>query len=181
VVGNIKYLWEANRHLHLVTLAQAHSLSGDSRYALAIRAQVDSWIQQCPVGRGPNWVSALELGIRLINWSIAWQLLGGARSRLFADEDGEAFRERWLKSIFELARMISGNLSRFSSANNHLIGEAAGVYVAATTWPMWQLLRDWGERVPRNSRSRVPSAERTRPVVTANRHSVTRLSYSIFC
>ena len=23
VVGNIKYLWEANRHLHLVTLAQA--------------------------------------------------------------------------------------------------------------------------------------------------------------
>jgi len=146
VVGNIKYLWEANRHLHLVTLAQAHSLTGDSRYALAVRSQVDSWIEQCPVGRGPNWVSALELGIRLINWSIAWQLLGGSRSRLFADEEGEAFRERWLKSIFEQARMIAGNLSRFSSANNHLIGEAAGVYVAATTWPMWQHLRDWGEQ-----------------------------------
>ena len=24
---------------------------------------------------GPNWASALEAGIRLINWSIAWQLL----------------------------------------------------------------------------------------------------------
>ena len=146
VVGNIKYLWEANRHLHLVTLAQAHALTGDSRYALAVRSQVDSWIEQCPVGRGPNWISALELGIRLINWSIAWQLLGGSRSRLFADEEGEAFRERWLKAIFEQARMIIGNLSRFSSANNHLIGEAAGVYVAATTWPMWPQLRDWGER-----------------------------------
>ena len=145
VVGNIKYLWEANRHLHLVTLAQAHALTGDSRYALAVRSQVDSWIEQCPVGRGPNWVSALELGIRLINWSIAWQLLGGSRSRLFADEEGEAFRERWLKSVFEQARMIAGNLSRFSSAN-HLIGEAAGVCVAATTWPMWQQLRDWGEQ-----------------------------------
>ena len=33
--------------------------------------------------------------------------------------------------------MIAGNLSRYSSANNHLIGEAAGVYVAASTWPLW--------------------------------------------
>jgi len=146
VVGNIKYLWEANRHLHLVTLAQASSLTGDPRYALGIRAQVDSWIEQCPVGRGPNWVSALELGIRLINWSIAWQLIGGSRSRLFADEDGAAFRERWLKAIYEQARMIVGNLSRFSSANNHLIGEAAGVYIAASTWPLWPQMREWGER-----------------------------------
>ena len=146
MVGNIKYLWEANRHLHLVTLAQAHALTGDARYAQGVRAHVDSWIEQCPVGRGPNWVSALELGIRLINWSLAWQLLGGSRSRLFADEDGAAFRERWLQAIYEQTRMIAGNLSRFSSANNHLIGEAAGVYVAASTWPLWPQMREWGER-----------------------------------
>jgi hypothetical protein len=146
VVGNIKYLWEANRHLHLATLAQASALTGDPRYALAIRAQIESWIEQCPQERGPNWVSALELGIRLINWSIAWQLIGGSRARIFADEAGEAFRERWLKSVYEQARMIAGNLSRFSSANNHLIGEAAGVYLAASTWPLWPQMRSWGER-----------------------------------
>src|SRR5687767_5943293 len=123
IVGNIKYLWEANRHLHLPKLAQAYSLTGEARYALAIQRQVDSWIEQCPTGRGPNWCSALELGIRLINWSIAWQLIGGSRSRLFASEEGAAFRERWLKSVYAHARMIAGNLSRFSSANNHLIGE----------------------------------------------------------
>lgn len=146
VVGNIKYLWEVNRHLHLVTLAQAFAVTGDLRYGYGVRAQVESWIEQCPVGRGPNWVSALELGIRLINWSFAWQLVGGWRSRLFADEEGAAFRERWLKAIYEQARMIAGNLSRYSSANNHLIGEAAGVYVAATTWPLWPQMRAWGER-----------------------------------
>src|SRR5439155_1200902 len=32
LVGDIKYLWELNRHLHLVTLAQAHALSCDARY-----------------------------------------------------------------------------------------------------------------------------------------------------
>ena len=145
-VGNIKYLWEANRHLHLPTLAQAYASTGDARFALGVKRHVDSWIEQCPSGRGPNWVSALELGIRLINWSFAWQLIGGMRSRLFAGESGHAFRERWLRSIYEQARMVSGNLSRFSSANNHLIGEAAGVYVAASTWPLWPQMRAWGER-----------------------------------
>jgi hypothetical protein len=146
VVGNIKYLWEANRHLHLPTLGQAFALTGDMRYALGVRQQIDSWIAQCPTGRGANWVSALELGIRLINWSLTWQLIGGGRSRLFASPDGAAFRERWLRSVYEHARMIANNLSRFSSANNHLIGEAAGVYVAASTWPMWPDVRQWGER-----------------------------------
>src|SRR5258706_9621977 len=36
-VGDIKYLWEPNRHLHLVTLAQAHALSGDPRYFETLR------------------------------------------------------------------------------------------------------------------------------------------------
>jgi hypothetical protein len=145
-VGNIKYLWEPNRHLHLPTLAQAHALTGDARYALAIQAQIDSWISQCPVGRGPNWVSPLELGIRLINWSLTWQLLGGFRARIFSTPEGEAFRDRWLASIYQHVRMVANNLSRFSSANNHLIGEAAGVYVAASTWPLWPQFGVWGER-----------------------------------
>jgi hypothetical protein len=145
-VGNIKYLWEPNRHLHLPVLAQAHALTGDARYALAIRTQLESWMDQCPVGRGPNWVSPLELGIRLINWSLTWQLLGGLRARIFASPDGEQFRDRWLRSIYQHARMVATNLSAFSSANNHLIGEAAGVYVAASTWPMWPQMGEWGER-----------------------------------
>ena len=32
---------------------------------------------------------------------------------------------------------ISKHFSRYSSANNHLIGEAAGLFVASTTWPFW--------------------------------------------
>ncbi|HEX6639117.1 MAG TPA: heparinase II/III family protein, partial [Steroidobacteraceae bacterium] len=148
-VGNIKYLWEPNRHLHLPQLAQAHALTGDARYALAVQRQIDSWIEQCPVGRGPNWVSPLELGIRLINWSLTWQLMGGFRSRLFATPEGEQFRDRWLASVYQQARMIAGNLSRYSSANNHLVGEAAGVYVAASTWPLWPAITEWGNRCRR--------------------------------
>ena len=32
LVGDIKYLWELNRHLEVVTLAQAYALTSDRRY-----------------------------------------------------------------------------------------------------------------------------------------------------
>jgi hypothetical protein len=71
LVGDIKYLWEPNRHLHLVTLAQAYALSGKRRYYDALVEQLESWFIACPYGMGPNWASALEAGIRLVNWAIA--------------------------------------------------------------------------------------------------------------
>jgi hypothetical protein len=143
LVGDIKYLWEVNRHLHLVTLAQGYALTREARYLRVLQEHLESWIRACPYGRGPNWCSALEAGIRLINWSIAWQLAGGAAAPLFAGSDGAQFRRLWLNSVYEHARFIHGYFSRHSSANNHLIGEAAGLYIAGLTWPCWPRVRSW--------------------------------------
>jgi hypothetical protein len=146
LVGNIKYLWEPNRHLHIPVLAQAYILTGEAKYARAVELHISSWIEQCPCSRGPNWTSSLELAIRLINWSIAWQLLGGHDAAIFSDAEGRAFRDRWLRSVCEQTRAITRKLSRYSSANNHLIGETAGVCVAAATWNYWPQMRQWGTR-----------------------------------
>jgi hypothetical protein len=142
-VGDIKYLWELNRHLHFVTLAQAYILSGDARYFRVIRRHLESWFEDCPYGKGPNWTSALELGIRLINWSVAWQLLGGDTSPMLQDGEGARFRRRWLDAVYQHAKFIHGHFSLYSSANNHLIGEAAGLFIAALTWPCWPQARAW--------------------------------------
>jgi hypothetical protein len=143
LVGDIKYLWEPNRHLQLVTLAQAYALTREVRFSNALMAQLDSWFKACPCPLGPNWASALEPAIRLINWSIAWQLLGGAHAEVFADAAGAAFRERWLAAVHQHVRFVRGFLSRHSSANNHLIGEITGVFIAAATWPHWPDSRRW--------------------------------------
>jgi len=143
LVGDIKYLWEPNRHLHLVTLAQAHALSGDPRYFHVLRQHLEDWFDMCPYRKGPNWTSALEAAIRLINWSIAWQLLGGVRSALFESVEGARLRQRWLESVHQHAQFVRGHFSLDSSANNHLIGEAAGLFVAALTWPHWSGTREW--------------------------------------
>jgi Uncharacterized protein conserved in bacteria len=145
IVGDIKYLWEPSRHAELLTLAQAWHLSQDERYAVACRTLLDSWFEQCPYARGPHWTSSLEHAMRLINWSFAWHLLGGEHSPLFAASEGRAFQERWLASIFQHCHFIAGHLSRHSSANNHLLGELTGLFVAATTWPLWPQSQSWRE------------------------------------
>lgn len=142
-VGDIKYLWELNRHLHFVTLAQGYALSRAPCYFDVVRSHLESWFESCPPGKGPNWSSALELGIRLINWSVAWQLFGGAGSPLFRGSEGQQIRRRWLDSVFRHAQFIQGHFSLYSSANNHLIGEAAGLFIAALTWPHWPQAGAW--------------------------------------
>ena len=142
-VGDIKHVWELNRHLHLVRLAQAWVVSRDVRWLHALEQQLRSWLEQCPPLTGPNWTSSLELGIRLVNWSLLWQLVGGEASPLFAGESGQKLRADWLGSIHAHCRTIARHLSRHSSANNHLIGELTGLYVGAATWPCWKESSEW--------------------------------------
>ncbi|MBS0300497.1 MAG: alginate lyase family protein [Proteobacteria bacterium] len=146
LVGDIKYLWEPNRHLHITTLAQAYHLSGDMRYAQGVQLLLDSWFEQCPYPFGVNWISSLELAIRLVNWSFTWHLLGGETSSLFNSDSGQRFKRRWLDSIYQHIHFIAGYLSRHSSANNHLFGELMGLFVAAMTWPCWQESSRWQQQ-----------------------------------
>jgi hypothetical protein len=142
-VGNIKYLWEPNRHLELVTLAQAWRLTREARFAQGCRELLDSWFEQCPYLLGPNWTSSLELALRLLNWSCAWHLLGGDDAPLFTGADGTSFKERWLSAVRQHCHFVAGHLSRYSSANNHLLGELLGLYVGSTTWPAWPESAGW--------------------------------------
>lgn len=124
--GDCKFVWEPSRHQHWVVLGRAYRLTGDVRYAREVLAQLDSWAEQCPFGYGMQWRSPLELGIRLISWVWALELIrpSGLIDAAHADRIvGLAYRHLW-----DTARKYS----KFSSANNHRVGEAAGVYIGAS-------------------------------------------------
>lgn len=129
VTGDCKWAWEPSRHQHLVVLGRAFRLTGDVRYAATVVEHIESWIEQCPVGMGIQWRSPLELAIRLINW--VWALALIEPAGLAQGESGR----RILAIVHEHLRDISRKYSRYSSANNHTIGEAAGVHIAAAYWP----------------------------------------------
>jgi hypothetical protein len=129
VTGDCKVVWEPSRHHQLVVLGRAYRATGDDRYAREVAAQIESWIDQCPFGRGMQWRSPLELAIRAINWTWADHLVRG--SDAFTPER----RARFLDSLNLHVWDISRKFSQGSSANNHAIGEAAGVFVAACCYP----------------------------------------------
>jgi len=94
VNGDCKLVWEPNRHHQLVVLGRAYRAGGDVRYAEEVVKQMESWLEQCPFGRGMNWRSPMELAIRLINWVWAIDLIRD--SGLFTGR----FRTRVLNSAY---------------------------------------------------------------------------------
>lgn len=125
VTGDCKFVWEPNRHHHLVVLGRAYRATGDIRYARAVADQLRHWLDQCPFPLGMNWRSPLELGVRLINWVWALDLIRDAGAI------DAPLRARILESVALHVWEISRKYSHNSSANNHLIGEAAGIWIAA--------------------------------------------------
>lgn len=125
VAGDCKLVWEPNRHHQWLTLAQAYVLTGDQSYVDALCSQMNAWLDDNPFGYGMNWRSPLELGIRMINW--VWAI------DLVRDSGGidDALWQRLKRSLYLHTWDVSRKFSQGSSANNHLIGEAAGVYVIA--------------------------------------------------
>jgi len=114
--GDHKTIWELNRHQHLIVLARAYRLTGQTRYLDEIEAQLESWIAQNPFHRGTNWASALEVAFRALSWLWVYHFVGSPMQ--------PEFRTRWLHMFYLHGCHLANNLSFYFSPNNHLVGEA---------------------------------------------------------
>ncbi|WP_245470762.1 heparinase II/III family protein [Bradyrhizobium guangzhouense] len=138
-VGNIKYVWEPSRHHHLTVLAAAYYLTSDDRYARRIASHLESWWRDNPFLHGPHWLSGIELGLRLIAWTWTRQLLASWPGVTALFEDNNAFITQLYAHQFWLSHMPS----RGSSANNHIVAEAAGQFAAACVFPFFRDSARW--------------------------------------
>jgi hypothetical protein len=141
VTGNVKQVWELSRHHHLTLLAGAYALTGDRRYAERAGSHLQSWWQENPFLSGIHWTSGIELGIRLISWTWTRRLLDGwdGVQGLF-DQNELARKQIWWHQTY-----LSGFRSRGSSANNHVVAEAAGQLVAALAFPWFEESTAWAD------------------------------------
>ena len=138
--GDCKLVWEPNRHHQLVVLGRAYVASGDVEYAHKIVELIRSWIQANPFGYGMNWKSPLELGVRIVNWVWAIDLVRD--SGVF---DDELWRDI-LQNVYLMMWDCQRKYSRGTSANNHLIGEAAGVFIGTCYFPQFPKADEWRKR-----------------------------------
>lgn len=124
-----KWIWELNRLQHLPLLAQAWLFTGAALYAETAFAQLDSWLDQNPVGTGIAWRGAFEPGIRVISIALAVQGLRTSPALTTARY------QRLVHMLDATARYCWRARSRFSSANNHVIGELTGMVTVCLLFP----------------------------------------------
>ncbi|WP_225827730.1 heparinase II/III family protein [Streptomyces naphthomycinicus] len=138
-VGDIKQIWELSRHQYLTVLAAAYAITGEERYAERVAAHLRSWWAANAPLRGVHWTSGIELGIRLLSWVWIRRLLDGwpGVAGLFEDNP-VALRQIWYHQ-----RWLAAFPSRGSSANNHIIAEAAGQFAAACAFGWFPSSARW--------------------------------------
>jgi uncharacterized heparinase superfamily protein len=126
-LGSVKYVWEINRLQFLQPLAAHHALTGDARALRAVELCIDSWFAANPPFRGVNWNSGIELAVRAVSLIAATSLCGADLS----PDVRRKVRRILAASLHWLARYPS----RYSSANNHLVAEALGLFMIGSLCP----------------------------------------------
>jgi Heparinase II/III-like protein/Heparinase II/III N-terminus len=133
--GDHKWIWELNRHQHLIALAQAHLLFGDVRYLNEIESELCSWMEQNPFQRGINWASALEVAFRAMSWIWVFHLVGPQLS--------DRLRHSMVEGLYRHGLHIENNLSIYFSPNTHLLGEAVALHALGVLLPALPAAARW--------------------------------------
>jgi len=127
-----KLVWEPSRWNQLVRLAMVAYVLGDRRAGEKCVEWLEDWVKHNPPYRGWNWTSALEVGLRLVQFAWIDALLGASNS-------DSALQSRMAKlrgAILPPHVWYAWRHKSFgSSANNHLLGELVGCIVTTVRWP----------------------------------------------
>ena len=127
-----KNVWELNRLLFLPQIAANYAVTKNENYLRQFVAINESWINSNPYLLGINWYSNIEINIRLINWFVSWEIADIEKIELPWFQS--FVKEKWIFCIYQHCLYSYHNPSLFSSANNHLIAEYAGLFIAASKW-----------------------------------------------
>jgi len=133
--GDHKWIWEINRHQHLVLLAQAFVITGRSIYFDEVIRQLEHWWTENLFHRGINWASALEVAFRALSWTWIWHFLGASMS--------PEFRRRFLAELYRHGLHLQYNLSIYFSPNTHLLGEAVALHAIGRLFPEFPRALTW--------------------------------------
>lgn len=136
-LGDIRTNWELNRHHQFAVLAKSFCATCDRSYLDELSFLFEDWNTKNPFMWGPEWSSPMEESIRLINWLAAAAFLESS-----CIDEVKVLRDKMCSGAWVMAAHVRLHYSRFSSANNHTIIEAAGVAIAAALFGQRQWLRE---------------------------------------
>lgn len=127
--ADVDLLWRLNKMQFLMETSAAYRATDNDELRNLGYDWLTSWCEQNPFMIGMNWRSPMEMGIRLLVWSVWFQEVPLP----------ETITVEKLESIFEAmvrqAEYLAAHLSERQLSNNHLINESATLYAFSTMWP----------------------------------------------
>ena len=141
--SDVKVPWELSRLHWLMPAGQAYLLTGDERYAEAVRGVLESWIEANPYAHSVNWSCTMEPALRILSWT--WFFRVFHASRAWADP---VFRERFLCALYLHGDFVDRHFEISDVNGNHCTADGAGLAFAGLFFgagkdaPRWQA-RAW--------------------------------------
>ena len=134
--NDIKLPWEFSRGYSFVL--QSAVAPPDRREAVArdIADQILLWEQHNRDLDGPNWICAMEVAIRAVNWTLADALLEGALSRQIGEP-------RWLGWLWTCGQVIEQRIEARKVSSNHYLSNLLGLSVLGLHFPGTAEGRRW--------------------------------------
>jgi Heparinase II/III N-terminus/Heparinase II/III-like protein len=136
---DIKVPWELARMQHLPQLAWAYICAKEERngfkpaflYAREFRNQILDFICTNPPRFGVNWCCTMDVGMRIVNWLVAYDLF-----RSFGVAFDTEFEAVFKRSIYEHGKHCIGNLENEPHLrNNHYLANIAGLLFISAYLP----------------------------------------------
>lgn len=132
--GSAKIVWEPNRLQFLIPLLIEYRQTSNPVLLKQFVSIMTSWAEQNPYLKGVNWYSNIEVNTRLINWYWCWLILEDDVRWQEEKQNRDFVNNTWLPLIYQHCYYSYSYPSYYSSANNHLISEYAGLYIATSLW-----------------------------------------------
>ncbi len=134
---DIKIPWELGRMQHLFILSWASVLNAEkecnnnNKFCYEIRNQILDFVASNPPKFGVQWMSTMDVSIRLCNWLFAYDIL--KKSEIDFDND---FMDVFTTSVYTHYQFIANNLEhRAGMKANHYFANIAGLLFASAYLP----------------------------------------------
>jgi hypothetical protein len=138
---DIKLVWEPGRFGWAYTLGRAYYLTGDERFTQKFWEYNQEFMEANPPYFGPHWVSAQEAAFRLIALTFCAQIFSSS-----PHSTGERLALLSQAVAAHAARIPPSLAYARAQNNNHLLGEAAGLYTAGLALPEHPQAPRWREQ-----------------------------------
>lgn len=115
-IGDARINWELNRHYQFPILAKLYYKTNNKKYLNELTELFYDWNNQNKFLHGISWTSPMEVSIRINSWIYTLIFLMKCQATKEIVQD-------ILMGITNMTHYVANHLSKYSSANNHLIIE----------------------------------------------------------